>query len=179
MTLDLNWHSANLWEPPPPLPETETKPIESVASRTPGNTGYLGIVLAWKYWLFVHYPRLGMLVIWVLFWSGNTCYLGIVLAWEYLLFGYCSGLGILVIWVLFWPGNTCYLGIVLVWEYLLFGYCSGLRIVVIWALFWPENSPYQFCFALTIIVIEFFLHYRQDRCYLSIAHGLEIWEQLF
>ena len=34
MTLDLNWHSANLWEPPPP-PETETKPINSVASRTP------------------------------------------------------------------------------------------------------------------------------------------------
>ena len=36
MTLDLNWHSANLWEPPTPtLPETETKPIKSVASRTP------------------------------------------------------------------------------------------------------------------------------------------------
>ena len=34
MTLDLNWHSAILWEPPPP-PETETKPIKSVASRTP------------------------------------------------------------------------------------------------------------------------------------------------
>ena len=35
MTLGLNWHSANLWEPPPPPPETETKPIKLVASRTP------------------------------------------------------------------------------------------------------------------------------------------------
>ena len=41
MTLDLNWHSANLYEnhphphPTPPFPKPETMRIKSVASRTP------------------------------------------------------------------------------------------------------------------------------------------------